>query len=149
MKTWQRCPDSTFYRDVDEEAGEFRLTFVDPIAFVLVNTTPWKSDRTVSVSFREVLSIKPSAFKILEKSEARRLSAWMRRVVESTAGGTQGWKRALLDDLDVDALERDELLGAIEVFIYMYDGVREDGYKVSQDLDEVQEVLSHFGVRAC
>lgn len=125
MGVWRRCPEGFFYRRVsrdlkryDRKTDSFDRLYVDPIDLTLIRTIPWRGTH-VQVLRWWITALDPSTFlEILNSDQAQVLEAWSERIVHSIDPHSgQADKRMLLEDLDVDAAARDQLLDAVEFFV--------------------------------
>lgn len=155
---WHRCLKSTFYRRagltkrLDHRKNSFDKAYVDPIDLVMIHTVP--GDSSVDVLRWQVESFTEESMSDLTPPDHSLLLSWSERVAKEMEDETEEtWgrrKEALLDNLDVDAEARDQLLSAIERFVF---GLEADTtfrqQRVPQSDEALKGILFHFGVGPC
>lgn len=158
MATWQRCPKSPFYRRLGREHYDKRLetfdrVYVDPVDYVVVRTIPWRED-SVEVLWWQVSEISQQAYDELREDQAKLLESWAARVRGAWDAGqeiSKHQKDALFGDLDIDLVERDRLLDAVEFFVNVSppEATNFLEIKVPRTPYAVSGVLFNLGVGPC
>jgi hypothetical protein len=123
---WQRCRGSVYYRKTYPESP-LKMAFVNPILITMVSTHPRKRGlfgKEVEVISNEFVRVIPEFIrKTLKPNDATTLETWANYILEHTQGkprktaDLQYWAPMVLENLDVDLVERDRLLDAIEEYI--------------------------------
>lgn len=150
MGEWRRCLDTPFYKNLDEGPSEFHAAFMDPVDLILVRTAP-RRDGTVSVWRRQVLDVDPDSLREnFMKATAERMEAWVMMVAEASRLDLPGWKTSAMDDLDVDTVERDQLLDSLEVMTELsFTPVGITYRRVPQNLQALSRAVQEFGIGIC
>ena len=150
MGEWRRCMDTPFYKGLDEEISEFHSAYLDPVDLVLVRTAP-RGAGDVVVSRRQVLNVNlPAVFENFMERSAQRIEAWVLMVSEASKLGLPGWKDSIMADLDVDVVERNELLDSLEVMSELgFTPVSLHAERIPRDLRALSRAIHGLGIGIC
>jgi len=144
---WKRCGTSAFYRSVvDARDPNFLKHVVDPVDLVDIRSLHYGQGILV---WRRQLADVPEEFigVIFSREDAKRLHAWLLRVIEGEEAGGD-WIPELLADLEVDPVERDKLLDSISRLIVSSPDklLAQVKAKLQWDADQVEQIFTAFGV---
>lgn len=120
--TWERCDYSPFYRTQDPRSP-LHITFLDPIDLIRVGSTVRKKadfNKKVEVLRNQVRYVEPHEInRVLREPQAFLMQSWINHILKAKRPG-KDWIPGLLSDLDVDVVERDHLLDALDEYIANY-----------------------------
>jgi hypothetical protein len=139
---WRRCGNSKFY--ILKDWGNRRL-FLNPVELTLVSMSPRKEEATISKTW--VLELNPNTFHLLNKDSRTLVNSWMNRVV-SSFNPQEDWMDSVLADLDVDTIERENLLDSL--YMWFIGSDQEFEYESYRgEPSEIEALLNEFGIPAC
>jgi hypothetical protein len=147
---WRRCGNSLFYASEDNADSPLQSIFLDPIDLILIRTYP-RRDGSVSVRRRQLTDFAMSSIReTFIPDTARLIDSWLVRVAEDVESGDPQWKSKILADLDVDHVERDFLLDALEIMVDLNLGnVEVEVVNVPRNPGAILKALMAMGVPVC